>query len=59
MHLRDRIDAKDAGEDVVAEESEERRADVIDLSEALQRSLDEASSGKRRRTTRRRSRKSA
>jgi DNA end-binding protein Ku len=57
--LRDRIDAKEAGEDVVAEEPEERRADVIDLSEALQRSLDEASSGKRRRTTRRRSRKSA
>jgi DNA end-binding protein Ku len=57
--LRDRIDAKDTGEDVVAEEPEERRADVIDLSEALQRSLDEASSGKRRRTTRRRSRKSA
>jgi DNA end-binding protein Ku len=57
--LRDRIDAKEAGEDVVAEEPEERRADVIDLSEALQRSLDEASSGKRRRTTNRRSRKSA
>ena len=40
--LRDRIEAKEAGEEIVAEEPEERRADVIDLSEALQRSLDEA-----------------
>ena len=37
----------------------EKKADVIDLSEALQRSLDDARGGKRRRTTRRRTRKSA
>ena len=37
----------------------ERSADVIDLSEALQRSLDEARGGKRRRPTRRKARKSA
>ena len=40
--LRDRIEAKEAGEEIVADETEERQADVIDLSEALQRSLDEA-----------------
>jgi DNA end-binding protein Ku len=57
--LRARIEAKDAGEEVVAEEPEERQADVIDLSEALQRSLDEARGGKRRRPTRRKSRKTA
>jgi DNA end-binding protein Ku len=59
--LRERIEAKDAGEDIVAEgPAEERGADVIDLSEALQRSLDEARGGKRRRTSgRRKSRKSA
>lgn len=47
--LRDRIDAKEKGKEIVAEESEERRADVIDLSEALERSLDEARGGKTRR----------
>ena len=57
--LRQRIDAKEAGKDVVREEPAEQRADVIDLSEALQRSLDDARRGKRRRTTRRKARKSA
>ena len=57
--LRDRIEAKEAGEEIVADETEERRADVIDLSEALQRSLDEARGTKRRKTTRRKTRKSA
>jgi DNA end-binding protein Ku len=57
--LRQRIDAKEAGKEVVADEPEERRADVIDLSEALQRSLEEARPGKRRRSTRRKARKSA
>jgi DNA end-binding protein Ku len=59
--LRERIDAKEAGEDIVAEgPAEKPGADVIDLSEALQRSLDEARGGKRRRTSRRRkTRKSA
>ena len=57
--LRDRIEAKEAGEEIVADEIEERRADVIDLSEALQRSLDEARATKRRKTTRRKTRKSA
>jgi DNA end-binding protein Ku len=59
--LRDRIEAKEAGKEVVAEApTKERGADVIDLSEALQRSLDEARGGKRRRTSRRRkTRKSA
>ena len=57
--LRDRIEAKEAGEEIVADEIEERRADVIDLSEALQRSLDEARGTKRRKTTRRKTRKSA
>jgi DNA end-binding protein Ku len=59
--LRDRIEAKEAGKDIVAEgPAEQPGADVIDLSEALQRSLDEARSGKRRTTSRRRkSRKSA
>jgi DNA end-binding protein Ku len=57
--LRDRIEAKDAGKEVVTEETAERSADVIDLSEALQRSLDDARGTKRRRTTRRKTRKSA
>ena len=57
--LRDRIEAKEAGEEIVADEIEDRRADVIDLSEALQRSLDEARGTKRRKTTRRKTRKSA
>jgi DNA end-binding protein Ku len=59
--LRDRIEAKEAGKEVVAEApAEQGGADVIDLSEALQRSLDEARGGKRRRTSRRRkARKSA
>jgi DNA end-binding protein Ku len=57
--LRQRIDAKEAGKEVVADEPEERRADVIDLSEALQRSLDGARRGKRRRSPRRKARKSA
>jgi DNA end-binding protein Ku len=59
--LRDRIEAKEAGTDIVAEgPTEKSGADIIDLSEALQRSLDEARGGKRRTTSRRRkSRKSA
>ena len=59
--LRDRIGAKEAGKEVVAEAPAERGgADVIDLSEALQRSLDDARGSKRRRTSRRRkTRKSA
>jgi DNA end-binding protein Ku len=59
--LRERIEAKEAGEDIVSEApAKERRADVIDLSEALQRSLDEARGSKRRRSSgRRKSRKSA
>jgi DNA end-binding protein Ku len=57
--LRQRIDAKEAGKEVVAEEPAEQRADVIDLSEALQRSLADARGGKRRRSTRRKARKSA
>ncbi len=48
--LRDRIEAKEAGKEIVAEEPAERAADVIDLSEALQRSLDEARGAKRKRT---------
>jgi DNA end-binding protein Ku len=56
--LRQRIEAKEAGEEITADEPAERAADVIDLSEALQRSLDDAR-GKRRRSTRRRARKSA
>jgi DNA end-binding protein Ku len=57
--LRGRIEAKEAGEEVVAAEPAERGADVIDLSEALQRSLEQAGGAKRRRTSRRRARKSA
>ena len=45
--------------EVVKEEPAEQRADVIDLSEALQRSLDDARRGKRRRSTRRKARNSA
>ena len=45
--LRARIKAKEAGKEIAVEEPEERGADVIDLSEALQRSLDEARGGKR------------
>ena len=45
--LRARIKAKEAGKEITVEEPEERGADVIDLSEALQRSLDEARGGKR------------
>jgi DNA end-binding protein Ku len=56
--LRDRIEAKEAGKEVVAEEQAEERAEVIDLTEALQRSLDTA--GKRSaRKSRKRTRKSA
>jgi DNA end-binding protein Ku len=56
--LRDRIEAKEAGEEVVVEEPAAKGADVIDLSEALQRSLDTA--GRRRpKRPRRKARKSA
>jgi DNA end-binding protein Ku len=57
--LRRRIEAKEAGKEITAEEPAERSADLIDLSEALQRSLDDARRGKRRRSTRRRARKTA
>jgi DNA end-binding protein Ku len=57
--LRQRIEAKEAGEEIEVDEPAERTADVIDLSEALQRSLDDARRGKRRRSTRRKARKSA
>ena len=57
--LRARIKAKEAGKEITVEEPEERGADVIDLSEALQRSLDEARGGKRRKPSRRKPRKSA
>jgi DNA end-binding protein Ku len=57
--LRKRIEAKDAGEEISTEEPAQRSADVIDLSEALQRSLEDARGGKRRRPTRRKARKSA
>ena len=56
--LRARIKAKEAGKEITVEEPEERGADVIDLSEALQRSLDEARGGKPK-TSRRKPRKSA
>ena len=56
--LRARIKAKEAGKEIAVEEPEERGADVIDLSEALQRSLDEARGGKPK-TSRRKPRKSA
>jgi DNA end-binding protein Ku len=56
--LRDRIEAKEAGEEFVVEKPAAKGADVIDLSEALQRSLDTA--GRRRpRRPRRKARKSA
>ena len=57
--LRKRIKAKDAGKEITTEEPAQRSADVIDLSEALQRSLEDARGGKRRRSTRRKARKSA
>jgi DNA end-binding protein Ku len=57
--LRKRIEAKDAGKEITTEEPAQRSADVIDLSEALQRSLEDARGGKRRRPTRRKARKSA
>ena len=50
--LRARITAKEAGKEIAVEEPDEHRADVIDLSEALQRSLDEARGGKRRKPSR-------
>ena len=56
--LRDRIEAKDAGKEIVTEEPAERSADVIDLSEALQRSLDEAR-GTKPQAARRKTRKTA
>ena len=56
--LKARIKAKDKGKDVVeAEPEEEKTADIVDLTEALQRSLDSGRS--RKRPTRRRRRKSA
>jgi DNA end-binding protein Ku len=57
--LRQRIEAKEAGEEITVDQPTERSADVIDLSEALQRSLDDARRGKRRRSTRRKARQSA
>jgi len=59
--LRSRIKAKDKGKDVVeATADEEPTADIIDLSEALERSLKaERSGAPKRRTTRRRKRTSA
>jgi DNA end-binding protein Ku len=56
--LRDRIEAKEAGEEVVVEEPAAKGADVIDLSEALQRSLDTAGRRKPKRS-RPKARKSA
>jgi DNA end-binding protein Ku len=56
--LKARIKAKDKGKDVVeAEPEEEKTADIVDLTEALQRSLE--SGRTRKRPTRRRRRKSA
>jgi DNA end-binding protein Ku len=57
--LRQRIEAKEAGEEITGDQPAERSADVIDLGEALQRSLDDARRGKRRRSTRRKARRSA
>jgi len=59
--LKARIKDKDKGKDVVqADEDAEPTAEVIDLTEALERSLKTAgASGKRGRTTRRRKRASA
>ena len=55
--LKARIKAKDKGKDVVeAEPEEEKTADIVDLAEALQRSLD---AGRSRKRTSRRRRKSA
>jgi DNA end-binding protein Ku len=57
--LRQRIEAKEAGKEITVEESAAPTADVIDLSEALQRSLEHARSAKRRRPPRRKARTSA
>jgi DNA end-binding protein Ku len=55
--LKARIKAKDKGKDVVeAEPDEDKRADIVDLTEALQRSLD---TGRRRKRPSRRRRTSA
>ena len=59
--LKARIKAKDKGKDVVEEEPDTKKtADIIDLTEALERSLQgERSGAAKRRTTRRRKRASA
>lgn len=54
--LKARIEAKRKGKDITETEPEEPTADILDLTEALQRSLDE---GHSRRKPRRRARKSA
>lgn len=58
--LKARIKAKDKGKDVVeSDDDDEPTADIIDLSEALQRSLDGAKKGSQKAKPRRRTRKSA
>lgn len=52
--LRERIKAKESGDDVVEQEAEEpRSADVVDLAEALERSLGEAGKGRKRSSSKR------
>jgi DNA end-binding protein Ku len=62
--LRDRIKAKDAGEEVVESEEPKKDAEVLDLMEALQASVEASKSGRRskssgRKKTPSKSRKSA
>ena len=53
--LKARIKAKERGKDVVeAEPEEEKQADIVDLAEALQRSLDEGRRARKRPARRRR-----
>jgi DNA end-binding protein Ku len=52
--LKKRIKAKDAGKELVEEPAAERSADVLDLTEALQRSLDAHRSSRKRPARRRR-----
>lgn len=57
--LRKRIKAKDEGKEVVAEAEPEKKADVLDLMEALEASVKEARSGRKKKSGSSKAKKSA
>jgi DNA end-binding protein Ku len=55
--LRKRIKAKDEGKEIVEEDAPAAKADVLDLMEALERSVDEAKRGRSKATAKRSTKK--